>query len=243
MPALESVAYNQNRKNQDVKFYEFGKTYHLINEKYVERPRLLLLISGTSLPEQWNHKANPVSFYHLKAAVDAITGRLGISTYQTEEVNDENFAYGMRYFRGDKTIVTFGAATAADRKKGDVDKEVFYADFDWALLLEMIKKNRIINKEVPKYPSVRRDLSMLVDTAVTFDDLKTIAFKTEKKLLKNVQVFDVYKGDKLPEGKKSYALNFTLQDEEQTLTDKQIDAVMQKIISNLAQTAKAEIRK
>jgi len=243
MPALESVAYNQNRKNQDVKFYEFGKTYHLINEKYIERPRLLLLISGTSLPEQWNHKANPVSFYHLKAAVDAITGRLGISTYQTEEVNDENFAYGMRYFRGDKTIVTFGAATAADRKKGDVDKEVFYADFDWALLLEMIKKNRIINKEVPKYPSVRRDLSMLVDTAVTFDDLKTIAFKTEKKLLKNVQVFDVYKGDKLPEGKKSYALNFTLQDEEQTLTDKQIDAVMQKIISNLAQTAKAEIRK
>ncbi|WP_316838010.1 phenylalanine--tRNA ligase subunit beta [Pedobacter nutrimenti] len=243
MPALESVAYNQNRKNQDVKFYEFGKTYHLINEKYVERPRLLLLISGTSLPEQWNHKVNPVSFYHLKAAVDAITGRLGISTYQTEEVNDENFAYGMRYFRGDKTIVTFGAATAADRKKGDVDKEVFYADFDWALLLEMIKKNRIINKEVPKYPSVRRDLSMLVDTEVTFDDLKTIAFKTEKKLLKNVQVFDVYKGDKLPEGKKSYALNFTLQDEEQTLTDKQIDAVMQKIISNLAQTAKAEIRK
>ncbi|PTS99089.1 phenylalanine--tRNA ligase subunit beta [Pedobacter sp. HMWF019] len=243
MPALESVAYNQNRKNQDVKFYEFGKTYHLINEKYVERPRLLLLISGTSLAEQWNHKANPVSFYHLKAAVDAITGRLGISTYQTEEVNDENFAYGVRYFRGDKTIVTFGAATAADRKKGDVDKEVFYADFDWALLLEMIKKNRIINKEVPKYPAVRRDLSMLVDTAVTFDDLKTIAFKTEKKLLKNVQVFDVYKGDKLPEGKKSYALNFTLQDEEQTLTDKQIDAVMQKIISNLAQTAKAEIRK
>lgn len=243
MPALESVAYNQNRKNQDVKFYEFGKTYHLINEKYIERPRLLLLISGTSLPEQWNHKANPVSFYHLKAAVDAITGRLGVSTYQTEEVNDENFAYGVRYFRGDKTIVTFGAATPADRKKGDVDKEVFYADFDWALLLEMIKKNRIINKEVPKYPSVRRDLSMLVDTAVTFDDLKTIAFKTEKKLLKNVQVFDVYKGDKLPEGKKSYALNFTLQDEEQTLTDKQIDAVMQKIISNLAQTAKAEIRK
>lgn len=243
MPALESVAYNQNRKNQDVKFYEFGKTYHLINEKYIERPRLLLLISGTSLAEQWNHKANPVSFYHLKAAVDAIIGRLGISTYQTEEVNDENFAYGLRYFRGDKTIVTFGAATATDRKKGDVDKEVFYADFDWALLLEMIKKNRIINKEVPKYPSVRRDLSMLVDTAVTFDELKSIAFKTEKKLLKNVQVFDVYKGDKLPEGKKSYALNFTLQDEEQTLTDKQIDAVMQKIISNLAQTAKAEIRK
>ncbi|MNT49758.1 Phenylalanine--tRNA ligase beta subunit [compost metagenome] len=107
----------------------------------------------------------------------------------------------------------------------------------------MVKKNRIINKEVPKYPAVRRDLSMLVDTAVTFDTLKSIVFKSEKKLVKNVQVFDVYVGDKLPEGKKSYALNFTIQDEEQTLTDKQIDNVMQKIIHNLAQTAKAEIRK
>lgn len=243
MPALESVAYNQNRKTADIKFYEFGKTYHLINEKYVERPRLLILISGSNQSEQWNHKVSPVNFYHLKAAVDAVIGRLGISNYQSTDVSDENFAYGLKYFRGDKAIVTFGAATTADRKKADVDKEVFYADFDWASLLDIVKKNKIVNKEVSKYPAVRRDLSMLVDTEVTFDQLKTIAFKTEKRLIKSVQVFDVYVGDKLPEGKKSYALNFTLQDEEQTLTDKQIDAVMQKIISNLAQTAKAEIRK
>lgn len=242
MPALESVAYNQNRKNPDIKFYEFGKSYHLINEKYVERPRLLMILSGADHAAQWNHKSNPVSFYHIKAAVDAVISRLGIANYQSEEVNDENFAYGIRYYRGEKTIVTFGAATAADKKSADVDKDVYYADFDWALLLDIVKKNKIVNKEVPKYPSVRRDLSLLVDTLVTFDDLKTIAFKTEKKLLKQVQVFDVYVGDKLPEGKKSYALNFTLQDEEQTLTDKQIDAVMQKIIYNLAQTAKAEIR-
>lgn len=242
-PALESVAYNQNRKTADIKFYEFGKTYHLINEKYVERPRLLILLSGANQSEQWNHKANPVSFYNLKAAVDAVIGRLGITNYQTEEVKNESFAFGLKYFRGDKAIVTFGAVTAADKKKADIDKDVYYADFDWAQLLDIVKKNRIINKEVPKYPSVRRDLSMLVDTNVTFDDLKAIAFKTEKKLIKNVQVFDVYVGDKLPAGKKSYALNFTLQDEEQTLTDKQIDSVMQKIISNLAQTAKAEIRK
>jgi len=243
MPALESVAYNQNRKIADIKFYEFGKTYHLINEKYVERPRLLIVLSGASQSEQWNHKVSPVSFYHLKAAVDAVIGRLGINNYQTEEISDENFAFGLKYFRGDKAIVSFGAVTAADRKQSDVDKEVYYADFDWALLLDIVKKNRILNKEVSKYPSVRRDLSMLVDSSVSFEDLKTIAFKTEKKLIKNVQVFDVYVGDKLPEGKKSYALNFTLQDEEQTLTDKQIDSVMQKIIYNLAQTAKAEIRK
>ncbi len=111
------------------------------------------------------------------------------------------------------------------------------------MLLDAVRKNKIVNKEVPKYPAVRRDLSMLVDQQVTFDELKAIAFKTEKKLVKEVQIFDVYEGDKLPEGKKSYALNFTLQDEEQTLTDKQIDAIMQKIIANLAQTAKAEIRK
>ncbi|MES2458432.1 MAG: phenylalanine--tRNA ligase subunit beta [Bacteroidota bacterium] len=243
MPALESVAYNQNRKIADIKFYEFGKTYHLINEKYVERPRLLIVLSGASQSEQWNHKVSPVSFYHLKAAVDAVIGRLGINNYQTEEISDENFAFGLKYFRGDKAIVLFGAVTAADRKQSDVDKEVYYADFDWALLLDIVKKNRILNKEVSKYPSVRRDLSMLVDSSVSFEDLKTIAFNTEKKLIKNVQVFDVYVGDKLPEGKKSYALNFTLQDEEQTLTDKQIDSVMQKIIYNLAQTAKAEIRK
>jgi phenylalanyl-tRNA synthetase beta chain len=243
MPALESVAYNLNRKTADIKFYEFGKTYHLINDKYVERPRLLVMMAGSKQPEQWNHTAAPVSFYNLKAAVDAVIGRLGIANYQSDEVKDENFGFGLKYFRGDKTIVSFGAVTNSDKKKADIDKDVYYADFDWALLLDIVKKNKIVNKEVSKYPAVRRDLSMLVDSAVTFDDLKTIAFKTEKRLIKNVQVFDVYVGDKLPEGKKSYALNFTLQDEEQTLTDKQIDSVMQKIIANLAQTAKAEIRK
>ncbi len=243
MPALESVAYNQNRKQTDLKFYEFGKTYHLINEQYVERPRLLILVSGNLQTEQWNQKPRIVSFYNIKSTVEGIMERLGLANYQVAEVADENFAYGLKYFRGDKTIVTFGAATPQDRKTADVDKEVFYADFDWALLMDMVRKNKIINKETPKYPAVRRDLSMYVDLDVTFDTLKGIAFKTEKKLIKNIQVFDVYMGDKNPAGKKSYALSFTLQDDNQTLTDKQIDAVMQKIISNLAQTAKAEIRK
>jgi len=241
-PALESVAYNVNRKNADIKFFEFGKTYHLIDGKYVERPRLLVLISGAKQSEQWNHQSTPSTFYNLKAAVDAIVTRLGIANFQTAEVNDESFAYGLKYFRGDKTLVTFGAVTNADKKAVGLKQDIFYADFDWTFVLDALKKNKIINKEVPKYPAVRRDLSLLIDKAVTFDELKTIAFKSEKKLVKNVQVFDVYEGDKLPEGKKSYALNFTLQDEEQTLTDKQIDAIMQKIITNLAQTAKAEIR-
>jgi len=243
MPALESVAYNQNRKQGDVKFYEFGKTYHLINEKYIERLRLMIVLSGSDVAEGWNKKPSAVSFYNLKAAVDAIIGRLGITNYQTEEVSNEDYTFGLKYFRGPQAIVTFGAATAADKKLADVDKDVYYADFDWALLLDIVRKNKVISKDIPKYPAVRRDLSMLVDMEVTFDMLKTIAFKTEKKLLRNVQIFDVYVGDKLPENKKSYALNFTLQDDLQTLTDKQIDSVMQKIIANLAQSAKAEIRK
>ncbi|MES2448748.1 MAG: phenylalanine--tRNA ligase subunit beta [Bacteroidota bacterium] len=241
-PALESVAYNQNRRNIDLKLYEFGKTYHLIGDQYIERPRLLVLISGAKQTEQWNQTSTPSTFYNLKSAVDGVLGRLGLANFQSEEVKDDNFTYGLRYFRGNQTLVTFGAVTATDKKQTGVDKDVFYADFDWAYLLEAIRKNKIVNKEVAKYPAVRRDLSMLVDQQTTFDQLKAIAFKTEKKLLKEVQIFDVFEGDKLPQGKKSYALNFTLQDEEQTLTDKQIDAIMQKIIANLAQTAKAEIR-
>lgn len=243
MPALESVAYNQNRKNADVKFYEFGKTYHLINEQYVEHPRLLLLISGAKQGEQWNQNSKPATFYNLKSAVDAIIARLGITTYQSDALTNEDFAYGIKYFRGDKTLVSFGAVSKADRKVADVNAEVFYADFDWAVLLDIVKKNKIVHKDVAKYPQVRRDLSLLIDQQVTFDTLKGIAFKTDKKLIKEVGVFDVYVGDKLPAGKKSYALNFILQDEEQTLTDKQIENTMQKLIANLTAQAGAEIRK
>lgn len=243
LPALESVAYNQNRKNSDVKFYEFGKTYHLIEGDYVERPRLLLVMSGALTEENWNSKSENLGFYHLKAAVDTIIGRMGISGYQTEEISNAHYAFGLKYFRGPQTIVSFGAVTAADRKLAGIDKEIYYADLDWALLLDMVRKNKVIFREISKFPIVRRDLSMLVDTDVTFEQLKGVAFKTEKKYLKQVQVFDVYVGDKLPQGKKSYALNFTLQDDQQTLTDKQIDSVMQKIIVNLEQSAKAEIRK
>ena len=241
-PALESAAYNVNRKNSNIKFFEFGKTYHLIANQYVERQRLLLMVSGNKQREQWNQQVSSTDFFSLKAAVDAIVNRLGLVNFQTGEVNDENFAYGLKYFRGDKTLVTFGAVTTADKKKADLSKEVFYADFDWAFLLDALKKIKIVNREVAKFPAVRRDLSLLIAQDVTFDQLKAIAFKADRKLVKEVQIIDVYQGDKLPEGKKSYTLNFTLQDEEQTLTDHKIDAVMQKIMTNLAQVAQAEIR-
>ena len=139
-------------------------------------------------------------------------------------------------------MVSFGAVTKKVLKLADVNKPVFYADINWDMLMMLVKNNKISYKEVSKFPAVRRDLSMLINQNVRFEDLRRIAIKTEKALLKEVNVFDVYQGDKLPEGKKSYALSFTLQDEQKTLEDKQIDAIMQKLIANFGKEAGAEIR-
>jgi phenylalanyl-tRNA synthetase beta chain len=179
----------------------------------------------------------------LKAVVDGLLDRLNIKDVITEDATCSKMAFGLQYIRNGKQLVKFGSVAAASLKKVDLEKEVFYADFNFDLILAAVRKNVIIYQEVSKFPAVRRDLSMLVDTQVTFGQLKQIAQKTERKLLKDVNVFDVYQGDKLPAGKKSYALSFTLQDEEKTLTDKAIDSVMQKLIYNFGKEAGAEIRK
>ena len=241
---LEAIAYNQNRRQADLKFYEFGKTYFFEDSKYVETQKLSVFLTGATQAEQWNQKGTPVSFYHLKAVVDGLLSRLNINDYTVDEIVDHEFAYGLQYnFRGGKTLVKFGSVLPGALKKAGVEKEVFYADFNFDVLLKIVRNNKIINKEISKFPSVRRDLSMLVDTAVTFGQLKQIAQKTERKLLNQINVFDVYQGNKLPAGKKSYALSFILQDEEKTLTDKAIDAIMQKLIHNFSKETGAEIRK
>jgi phenylalanyl-tRNA synthetase beta chain len=241
---LEAIAYNQNRRQADLKFYEFGKTYFFEDGKYVETQKLSLFLTGATQAEQWNQKSTPVSFYHLKAVVDGLLSRLNINDYTVDEIVDHEFAYGLQYnFRGGKTLVKFGSVLPGALKKAGVEKEVYYADFNFDALLKLVRNNKIINKDISKFPSVRRDLSMLVDTAVTFGQLKQIAQKTERKLLNQINVFDVYQGDKLPAGKKSYALSFILQDEEKTLTDKAIDAIMQKLIYNFSKETGAEIRK
>ncbi len=241
---LEAIAYNQNRRQPDLKIYEFGKAYFYENEKYTETQRLAVFITGATAQEQWNQKPSPVSFYHLKALVDNLLSRLGIVDYTTDEVNTSELNYGLQYnLKSGKTLVKFGAVHAAALRKAGVDKEVFYADFNFDTLLSSVRKNKVVYKDISKFPSVRRDLSMLVDTQITFGQLKQIAHKTERKLLTDVNVFDIYQGDKLPAGKKSYALSFMLQDEEKTLTDKAIDAIMQKLIYNFGKEAGAEIRK
>ncbi|MBK0382673.1 phenylalanine--tRNA ligase subunit beta [Pedobacter sp. SD-b] len=239
---LEAVAYNQNRRTADVKFYEFGKTYQTENGKYKEANHLAVFMSGKAEVEQWNQTGKTIGFYHLKAVVDGILKRLNIDKLQSDTIESDGFSYGIAYRKGAKALVSFGAVAPKELKKADVSKPVFYADIDWDMLLMLVKNNKISYQEVSKFPAVRRDLSMLLDKAVNFEDLKRIAIKTEKSLLKEVNVFDVYQGDKLPEGKKSYALSFILQDEEKTLTDSQIDGIMKKLIANFGKEAGAEIR-
>lgn len=240
---LEAIAYNQNRRSADLKFYEFGKVYSTKEGKYIETQRFSVFITGANTTEQWNLKQKPVSFYNLKAIVDGILQRLKITDVVTEDATCSKLAFGLQYTLNGKKLVKFGQVNATALKKVDVDKDVFYADFNFDLVLNAVRKNVIVYQEVSKFPAVRRDLSMLVDTSVTFGQLKQIATRTDKKLLKEVNVFDVYQGDKLPAGKKSYALSFVLQDTEKTLTDKAVDAVMQKLIYNLGKEAGAEIRK
>ena len=240
---LEAIVYNQNRKNADLKCYEFGKTYFLKKEGgYQEQQRLAIFITGKSQLAGWNQAPKESSFYHIKAVVDTLFAKLGIQNLQTKESELTTLAYGLSYGRGEKSLVDFGAVSAKYLKQLDVSSEVFYAEIDWDAVLKSLKNHKIRYQEVAKFPAVKRDLSLLIDRNVSFETLKNISLKTERALLKEVSVFDVYQGDKLPADKKSYALSFVLQDEEKTLNDKQIDAIMQKLILNLEKEAGATIR-
>jgi len=240
---LEVISYNQNRKYQNLKLYEFGKIYHHYSNKFEEKYRLSLFLSGNDRPEQWNQKEQPVSFYQLKAAVDTLLQKAGIRNFSVEDAIENTLDFGLSYKTGSKSLVVFGAVSKKELKKADVNQPVFYADLDFDLLLKQIGRNKIVFQDIPKFPAVKRDLSLLVDERTTFDQLKQTALKTERKLIKEITVFDVYKGDKISQGKKSYALSFVLQDEEKTLVDKVIDAAMQKVVFNLQKEAGAEVRK
>lgn len=240
--ALTSVSYNQKRKRPNAKYFEYGKSYFKNEEGYTEKQHLALTLAGNQVDENWIVGDKKSSFYHIKAAVDQIIRRLNIPGLQLVEASGEYFDYGLTYMKGQKALVTVGAVSVANLKKADVDGPVFFATFDWDLVLKVIRKNEIKYQEVSKFPAVRRDLALLVDDAVTFEQLKVVASKTERKLLKEVSIFDVYKGDKLPEGKKSYALSFILQDEEKTLNDKQIDGIIKKLMLNFEKETGATVR-
>ncbi|MFL5765399.1 MAG: phenylalanine--tRNA ligase subunit beta [Bacteroidia bacterium] len=242
---LETIAYNQNRKNADLKLYEFGKTYVAVKgekTKYIETRHLSLFITGRKQEERWNAAADNVNIFTLKGIVQGILDRLGLGDLKMNELDSDVYSHGLSYSWKKKALVEFGAVSRSVAKGCDVKQEVFYADFNWDLVIDAVKNTAVMYTEVPKFPEVRRDLALLIDKAINFEQLEQLAYQSEKNLLKNVNLFDIYEGDKLPSGKKSYALSFTLLDENATLTDKQIEKIMEKLMKTYQEKVGAEIR-
>ncbi len=238
---LESVSYNINRKNEDLKFFEFGKSYHKF-DKYEEHKHLTLFITGNRTKESWNKTNQKSDFFYTKGIIYAIMDKLGVSGIKETPTKKEVFSEGLSFALGKIKLVEFGVLRKAVLKEFSIKQEVIYVDFNWDNLLQVISNKPMKIKELSKYPSVKRDLALLVDDAVTFKEIYNLAFQSERKLLKEVDLFDVYQGDNLPKGKKSYAVSFVLQDENKTLADKQIDKIMQKLQQTFEKNIKAELR-
>ncbi|WP_103067971.1 phenylalanine--tRNA ligase subunit beta [Aquimarina sediminis] len=239
---LEAISYNSNRKRTDLKLYEFGKTYHSYESGRIENKHLSILITGNRSKETWNVKTNPSNFFYLKGIVSSVLERLGLTKLKTSPISNDLFAEGLSLSIGKAALVDFGIVKKSVLKHFSISQEVLYADFNWDTILEYIKYNKIKYTDIPKFPEVRRDFALLLDDSVKFEEIHTIAKQTEKQLLKGINLFDVYQGANLPSGKKSYAVSFTLQDEKKTLTDKQIDKIMNKLQHNFESKLGAELR-
>ncbi|WP_299120969.1 phenylalanine--tRNA ligase subunit beta [uncultured Tenacibaculum sp.] len=239
---LESVAYNINRKNNALKFYEFGKTYHKFESGYQEDKHLTLFVTGNRTKESWKTAAQTSDFFYLKGIVTNILSRLGLDKLKTTPVKTDIFSEGIVLSLGKTKLVEFGVVKRRILKEFSIKQEVLFADFNWQNILTFVGKKKIKVTDLPKFPAVKRDLALLLDSKVEFKELYNLAFQSEKKLLKEVDLFDVYEGDKLPEGKKSYAVSFVLQDENKTLADKQIDKIMKKLQQTFEKNLEAVLR-
>ena len=236
---LEVIAYNQNRRIQDVKIFEFGKTYfkkdHYDKAKgvknYYEEKHLALFATGRIEEENWNANNQKADFYFVKGLAEAIMTKLGIerNKLEAEEIENDHFRYGLQLKTQNNILLQLGSVAPQWLKYFDIKNEVFVADFNWDTLMKQLPPHEVQYEAVSKFPSVRRDLALVVDKKVSFKDLQKVAFSTERKLLQSVGIFDVYEGDKIPEGKKSYALSFVLQDKNKTLTDKVIEKTMRRL--------------
>ena len=251
---LESIMRNVNRKSPNLRFFEFGNCYHYNPDKkdedcpinaYAEETHLALWLTGKRVSGSWIHPDESTSFYELRAYVQNILRRVGMpqGMLVMEKTDNNVFSNGIVLKnRGGKSFVEMGIVSTALLKQNDIDVPVFYADLHWDNIVKAVRKSVVSFKEISKYPSVSRDLALLLDNEIEFEQVERVAFQSEKKLLKKVELFDVYQGDKLPVGKKSYAVNFVLQDEQATLNDKKIDAIMSKLIANLKKQLGAELR-
>jgi phenylalanyl-tRNA synthetase beta chain len=239
---LEAVAHNINRRRNDLKLFEFGKTYHQYNDAREEYKHLSIFVTGNKTNERWNSANSPSDFFYLKGTIEAIFQRLGLTRLKSSPTKADIISEGMTLSLGKKKMVDFGLVKKTILKDFGISQNVLFADFNWDNVLEMAQYNTIKFNAIPKYPEVRRDFALLLDDSVSFEDIHTIAKQTEKKLLKRINLFDVYEGKKLPSGKKSYAVSFTLQDEHKTLNDKQIDKIMSKLQANFESQLGAELR-
>jgi phenylalanyl-tRNA synthetase beta chain len=238
---LEAISYNINRKNADLKFFEFGKSYHKLLSGFEERKHLTLLLTGYKNGETWTNTQKPSDFFLFKGYVDAILSRFGIQKTQNTPATSDIFSEGIAIGTGHNALVEFGVVKKSILKHFGIKQEVFYADFNWDIIIKSTT-NKVKYADIPKYPEVRRDLALLIDQHVTYDAIYKVARQTEKSLLKEINLFDVYEGTNLGEGKKSYALSFIIQDNTKTLTDTQIDKIMGKLQKNFETELGASLR-
>jgi phenylalanyl-tRNA synthetase beta chain len=237
------LAYNINRRQKDLKLFEFGKTYHKKGSKYIEKRHLSLYLMGLQAGETWSTSAKKAEFHHLYSTVIALMQFMGVKDFETSPLEGSSiFAYGLRVSVNKKMCLELGLIQPNLAQKFDVKQEVFFADFDWDYWVKQEKVD-FVYQEISKFPEVRRDLSLVINKEVSYQAIERIAEQVEKNLLKSVSVFDVYEGKNLGEGKKSYSVSFMLQDESQTLTDKVIDATMERLIQRFEKDLGAVIRK
>ena len=239
---LETISYNINRKRRNIKIFEFGKTYHSYVSGRLENKHLSVFISGPKKAESWAETESQENFFYAKGVINSLFQKLGISSYQVKSTKSSVLSEGIEYNSKKSRLVEFGTVKKSVLKHFDIDQEVIYADFNWEAILELLQNKKKIVTSIPKYPGSRRDFALLLDKSVHYEQIEEIAMQTEKKLLKDVNLFDVYEGKNLPEGKKSYAVSFTFQDENKTLTDKQVDKLMSKLKYRFEKELNAELR-
>jgi phenylalanyl-tRNA synthetase beta chain len=251
---LESIAHNVNRKNGNLRFFEFGNVYFFDPEKqnaddpmqaYTEQQHMALWVTGKRVEGSWAHPDEDSTFYELSAHVENVLRRIGVEQGMMVKTKSENpvFTVGLRIEnRGGKLLGEMGVLSQKTLKALGISQPVYYAELNWTALMKVVRSKKVLYTEISKFPAVSRDLALLVSQDVEFAQIEQTARQAERKLLKKVELFDVYEGKNLPQGKKSYAVNFILQDEQKTMGDKQIDAVMQKLIQSLKKQLGAELR-
>lgn len=249
---LENIAFNQNRKISDIRFFEFGNIYWKDKGKtpdkplspYHEEKRFAIFLCGMKHAESWNTGKAKTDFYQLRSVVENILKKLGQDPLKLGmlNINQNIYREGICFAKGQKEVVSFGSVKQKLLKAFDIKQEVFYADFSWNALMKIAGKASVVSSPVPKYPEVRRDLALLIDSDITFMQIRELALQTERRLLRSVGLFDVYEGDKIDKGKKSYAVSFIFRDDEKTLTDKIIDKTMKRLMSVFEKEINASIR-